>query len=58
MLRMADFQAGAKLREIEPLLRLAFGEPGARSVERPLREHDYDAALLALQGLRRHPAGA
>ena len=52
LLQVADFQAGARHRAIEPLLRQAFGDSGARSIERPLHSHDYDAALLALQALR------
>jgi len=52
LLRIADFSALARHRELEPQLRAAFGEEAARSVERPLRTHDYDAALLALHGLR------
>jgi len=52
LLRVADFSAGARHRAIEPQLRTAFSEAAARGVEQPLRTHDYDAALQALQGLR------
>ena len=52
LLQVADFQAGARHRVIEPLLRQAFGDSAARSIEQPLHSHDYDAALLALQALR------
>jgi len=52
LLEVADFQAGAKHREIEPLLRQAFGDSGARSVEQPMHKHDYDSALQALRALR------
>jgi HPt (histidine-containing phosphotransfer) domain-containing protein len=52
LLAAADFQSGARYREIEPLLRQAFGDGGVRSIERPLRRHDYEAALAALQVLR------
>ena len=52
LLRVADFRAGAKHHAIEPLLRQAFGDSGARRIEQPLHNHDYDAALLALQVLR------
>jgi hypothetical protein len=53
LLQVADFSASAHHRTIEPMLRHAFGDAGARSIERPLRNHDYDAALAALRVLRR-----
>jgi len=53
LLRVADFGASARHRTIEPMLRHAFGDAGAHSIERPLRNHDYDAALAALLAQRR-----
>ncbi len=58
LLQMADFSACAEHRKIEPMLRQAFGDAAARGIELPLRRHDYDAALAALQALRRGHAGA
>jgi PAS domain S-box-containing protein len=52
LLRVSDFSANARLRQIEPLLAGTFGEDRARAIGRPLRTHDYEAALLALQALR------
>ena len=57
MLRMADFAASAQHRMSEPMLRHAFGDAGARSIDLPLRNHDYDGALAALQALRRSGPG-
>ena len=58
LLQVADFSASAEHRKIEPMLRHAFGDAAARSIELPLRNHDYDAALAALRSLRRARTGA
>jgi len=58
LLQVADFSASAEHRKIEPMLRHAFGDAPARSIELPLRNHDYDAALTALRALRRARTGA
>ena len=52
LLQRADFSASAQHRTIAPMLRHAFGDAGARSIDLPLRNHDYDAALAALLALR------
>ena len=57
LLRTADFAASTQHRLIEPMLRQAFGDAGARSIDLALRQHDYDAALAALQALRRGWSG-
>jgi HPt (histidine-containing phosphotransfer) domain-containing protein len=57
LLRSADFAASTQHRLIEPMLRHAFGDAGARSIDLALRKHDYDAALAALQALRRGWSG-
>ncbi len=49
LLQVSDFAAAACHRKIDPLLRAAFGADAARAIERPLRQHDYDAALAALR---------
>jgi len=53
LLELADFKAGARFREIEPMLREAWGDDAVRSIERPLRQHDYEAAVEALRNTRR-----
>ena len=58
LLQMADFSASAQHRTIETMLRHAYGDAGARSIDLPLRNHDYDAALAALQALRSRRTGA
>jgi HPt (histidine-containing phosphotransfer) domain-containing protein len=58
LLQTADFGASAQHRAIEPMLRRAFGDIGAQSVDLPLRNHDYDRALAALLLLRRQPRPA
>lgn len=50
-LRLADFQAGALFRELEPALREALGVAAVQRLALPLRQHDYEAALLAGQAL-------
>jgi CheY-like chemotaxis protein len=52
MLQVADFGAAGEFRALEPALCAGLGEDAARSLERALRAHDYDAALQALQVLR------
>ncbi|OYV02184.1 MAG: hypothetical protein CFE45_01510, partial [Burkholderiales bacterium PBB5] len=52
LLTVADFRSGARHREVDPLLRAAWGDELAQTVERPLRLHDYEAALQALQQAR------
>jgi CheY-like chemotaxis protein len=53
LLEVADFSAGAKHREVEPLLRQVFSEASCRTLARHLRHHDYEAALEALHNM--HP---
>ena len=60
MIKHSSLRAGAastQHRLIEPMLRQAFGDAGARSIDLALRQHDYDAALAALQALRRGWSG-
>ncbi|MDO8375600.1 MAG: response regulator, partial [Aquabacterium sp.] len=52
LLEVADFRATGRFRALASDLRAAVGDDAARSVERPLELHDYDAALLALQALQ------
>ena len=56
-LRVADFAAGAAFRVLAPGLLAAFDATSVQAVANALSQHDYDAALLALHGLR-HPTGA
>ena len=55
-LRLADFAAGAAFRGLAPALSAAYGAAAVQAVGDALSRHDYDAALLALHGLR-HPTG-
>ena len=55
MLARADFGAGAQFRLTEPLLRAGLGDAALRLVDLPLRAHDYEAALAALDRLRPPP---
>ena len=52
LLAVADFRAGAAHRAIEQALRQAYGDAPVVRLDRALRLHDYEAALLALRGLR------
>jgi len=55
LLEVADFSAGAAHRAIELPLRQRFGDAPSLRLERALRQHDYEAALLALRALRAAP---
>jgi len=63
LLEVSDFRANERHRDLEPLLLAAYGDEAAQAIERPLRMHDYDGALHALQravasGPRPQAAGA
>ncbi|MES2716203.1 MAG: PAS domain S-box protein [Pseudomonadota bacterium] len=51
LLRVADFQAGAAFRTLEPMLRDVLGAGAAQRLAQPLRQHDYEAALQVAEAL-------
>ncbi|HSW08953.1 PAS domain S-box protein [Aquabacterium sp.] len=51
-LRIADFGANARFRELAPLLRAGFGAAAVQAVDDALRRYDHDAALSALRAMR------
>jgi len=57
LLAAADFRAGALHRTLEQAIVQRWGSVNAGALARPLRLHDYEAALTALQALR-DPAAA
>ncbi|MEK8052306.1 PAS domain S-box protein [Ideonella sp. DXS22W] len=58
LLSAADFRAGALHRSLEAQIVQRWGSAQAATLSRPLRLHDYETALWALQTLRSGPAGA
>ncbi len=57
LLAAADFSAGARLRELAPVLRAGLGAEALARIEEPLRRFDHEAALAALGALP-EPGGA
>ncbi|MBI5256556.1 MAG: PAS domain S-box protein [Burkholderiales bacterium] len=56
LLRVADFSANARLRELMPLLRAGLGQATTHRMDEALRRYDHEAALAALRAKPPRPA--